>query len=475
MFARSVPRVRISAPVVQKAKFGSVRYSHSLKNRLSQLIPEKAAEIKNIKEKHGDKLLGTCTTSQAYGGMRGVRAMIYETSLLDSDEGIRFRGLTIPEVQQKLPKASGGAEPLPEGLLWLLLTGEVPTQAQVQELSADLANRNKVPEWVLKLLKSLPPDMHPMTQFIVAINALQKESLFAQKYQEGIPKSKYWEYSLEDSLNLIARLPTVAAAIYRYTYKDGKLAQSDNKLDWSANFARMLGYNNKQFDELLRLYLTIHSDHEGGNVSAHATQLVGSTLSDPYLSFAAGMCGLAGPLHGLANQEVLRWIVNLKKKFGDKQITNDELKKALWDTLNAGQVVPGYGHAVLRKTDPRYTCQREFALKHLPNDPLFKLVAQLYEVVPGILKEHGKTKNPWPNVDAHSGVLLVHYGMTEENYYTVLFGVSRALGVLSNLVWTRALGFPIERPKSVTTEWVKNWSHNAPMANADQIATSKAD
>jgi len=216
----------------------------------------------------------------------------------------------------------------------------------------------------------------------------------------------------------------------------------------------MLGFTDKQFHELLRLYLVIHSDHEGGNVSAHATHLIGSALSDPYLSFSGGLNGLAGPLHGLANQEVLRWTLEFREKLGNKDVTNEEVSKAVWDTLNSGQVVPGFGHAVLRKTDPRYTCQREFALKHLPKDPLFKLISQIYEVVPPILTQHGKTKNPWPNVDAHSGVLLRYYGLTEENYYTVLFGVSRALGVLAQLVWDRALGFPIERPKSVTTQWI---------------------
>jgi len=205
----------------------------------------------------------------------------------------------------------------------------------------------------------------------------------------------------------------------------------------------------------MRLYLVIHSDHEGGNVSAHTTHLVGSALADPYLSYAAGMNGLAGPLHGLANQEVLRWTLDLLKKLGNKSVTNDELAKAVWDTLKAGQVVPGFGHAVLRKTDPRYMAQREFALKHLPDDPLFKLVSQIFEVVPKVLTEHGKTKNPWPNVDAHSGVLLRHFGLVEENYYTVLFGVSRGLGVLSQLIWSRALGWPLERPKSVTTDWIK--------------------
>jgi len=216
----------------------------------------------------------------------------------------------------------------------------------------------------------------------------------------------------------------------------------------------MLGYKDAAFTELVRLYLTLHSDHEGGNVSAHATHLVGSALSDPYLSFSAGMNGLAGPLHGLANQECLSWTVELYNKLGKKDVSNEVLEQAVWDTLNSGQVVPGFGHAVLRKTDPRYTAQREFALKHLPNDPLFKLVSQLYSVVPGVLEKHGKTKNPWPNVDAHSGCLLTHYGMTEENFYTVMFGVSRALGVLASLVWSRALGFPIERPKSVTSQWV---------------------
>ncbi|MCL4137503.1 UNVERIFIED_CONTAM: hypothetical protein GTU68_050965 [Idotea baltica] len=221
-------------------------------------------------------------------------------------------------------------------------------------------------------------------------------------------------------MNLIAKLPTVAATIYRNLYRDGtSIGAIDSSKDYGANFTAMLGYDDPQFTELMRLYLTIHSDHEGGNVSAHTCHLVGSALSDPYLSFAAGMNGLAGPLHGLANQEVLIWLTKLRKEVGD-DITEESLKDFIWKTLKSGQVVPGYGHAVLRKTDPRYTCQREFALKHLPDDKLFKLVSKIYNVVPPILTETGKVKNPWPNVDAHSGVLLQYYGMTEMGYYTVL-------------------------------------------------------
>jgi len=151
---------------------------------------------------------------------------------------------------------------------------------------------------------------------------------------------------------------------------------------------------------------------------------------------------------------VLVWTTKLQKDLGG-EVSDDQLREFIWNTLKSGQVVPGYGHAVLRKTDPRYTCQREFALKHLPDDPLFKLVAQIYKVVPDILIEQGKAKNPWPNVDAHSGVLLQYYGLKEMNYYTVMFGVSRALGVLASLIWDRALGLPIERPKSFDTPGLK--------------------
>lgn len=290
-----------------------------------------------------------------------------------------------------------------------------------------------------------------MSQFSAAITAMNSESKFAKAYSDGVKKTQYWEYTYEDSMDLIAKLPTVASIIYRNLYREGtSVGAIDSKKDWSWNFASMLGYENSDFVELMRMYLTIHSDHEGGNVSAHATHLVGSALSDPYLSFAAGMNGLAGPLHGLANQEVLIWLLEVRKQVGDN-VTTEKMKEFVWNTLKSGHVVPGYGHAVLRKTDPRYTCQREFALKKLPKDPMFQLVSALYNVVPDILLEQGKAQNPWPNVDAHSGVLLQYYGMTEMNYYTVLFGVSRALGVLSSLIWDRALGLPIERPKSFDT------------------------
>lgn len=416
-----------------------------------------AAEIKELLKEHGNKKIGEVTLSQIYQGMRGITGLVSETSLLDAQEGIRFRGYSIPELQQKLPKAQGGTEPLPEGLFHLMLMGELPTEEDVHDITANWQRRSHVPNHVFAAIEALPLDSHPMTQFVIAIMALQTESKFSERYAKGMAKKDHWEAVFDDSMDLIARLPRVAAYIYRRKYKNEDHIHPDGLLDWAGNFAHMLGYEDETFRELMRLYMTIHADHEGGNVSAHTTHLVGSALSDPYLSFAAGMNGLAGPLHGLANQEVIKWILEMREELGVELPSKEQIDAYVRKTLNEGKVVPGYGHAVLRKTDPRFTAQMEFGKKHMPDDPLVQTVWNIYDTVPPILQSLGKIKNPWPNVDAHSGALLVHYGLVEYEFYTVLFGVSRALGVLASLCWDRALGFPLERPKSVTTELVKEW------------------
>jgi citrate synthase len=428
-----------------------------IKDRFKAKAEATAAEIKELLKEHGGKKIGEVSLAQIYQGMRGMTGLVTETSLLDAQEGIRFRGYTIPELQVKLPKVKGGSEPLPEGLFYLMLVGDLPNEDDVHHLTSVWQRRSHVPNHVFATIEALPVNTHPMTQFVVAIMALQTESTFARRYAEGMSKKDYWDAVFDDSMDLIARLPRVAAYIYRRKYKNGEHIQPNGLLDWAGNFAHMMGYNDETFKELMRLYMTIHADHEGGNVSAHTTHLVGSALSDPYLSFAAGMNGLAGPLHGLANQEVIKWIFEMREHLQTESPTKEQIGEYVKKTLSEGKVVPGYGHAVLRKTDPRFTAQMEFGKKHLPDDPLVQTVWNIYDAVPPILQSLGKIKNPWPNVDAHSGALLVHYGMVEYEFYTVLFGVSRALGVLASLIWDRALGMPLERPKSVTTELVKLW------------------
>lgn len=427
----------------------------NLKEHFSSKIGPAAAEIKEFLAAHGDKVVGEVKISQLYGGMRGVKALITETSKLDPAEGIRFRGYSIPELQELLPKAPGGNEPLPEGIFYLMLFDELPSEEAVQAITKEWQKRAEVPQHVFDVLDALPTDTHPMTQFVSGIMALRTESEFHTAYRDGINKKDYWQPTFEDVMNLIARLPRVAAYIYRRTYHNGDHIAPDLSLDWGGNFAHMLGFNNEEFRELMRIYLTIHSDHEGGNVSGHTIHLVGSALSDAYQAFAAGMNGLAGPLHGLANQEVIRWTMGMIDELGGGLPSKDAIEGYVRKTLDEGKVIPGFGHAVLRKTDPRYTAQREFALKHMPDDELFQVISRIYEVVPNVLNELGKVKNPWPNVDAHSGQLLMHYGLTEYDFYTVLFGVSRSLGTLASLIWDRALGMPIERPGSTTTKLLK--------------------
>lgn len=428
-----------------------------VKDRFKATADNSVLEIKQLLKDHGDKKLGEVTLSQVYQGMRGMTGLVTETSLLDAQEGIRFRNYTIPELQQKLPKAPGGNEPLPEGLFYLMLIGELPSEEDVAHITNVWQRRSHVPQHVFNTIDALPLTTHPMTMFVTGVMALQTESNFQRKYAEGMNKKDYWAATFDDAMDLIARLPRIAAYIYRRKYRKNEHIQPNGLLDWSGNLAHMLGFEDESFKELMRLYMTIHADHEGGNVSAHTTHLVGSALSDCYLSFAAGMNGLAGPLHGLANQEVIKWIFEMREKLNTELPTKEQIAQYVQETLNSGKVVPGYGHAVLRKTDPRFSAQMEFGKKHMPDDPLVQTVWNIYETVPPILQSLGKIKNPWPNVDAHSGALLVHYGLVEYEFYTVLFGVSRALGVLASLCWDRVLGLPIERPKSVTTELVKKW------------------
>ncbi len=422
----------------------------NLKDKLYEKIQSWRPRTEKLVKEYGDTVVDEVTISQIIGGMRGLKSLVTDISYLDPNEGIRYRGYTLPEVFEKLPKPKGAEMPYVEGLFYLLLTGDMPDDTDVSEVADEFNKRRILPRYVYEVIDAFPCCSHPMAIFSTAILTMNRESFFNKKYHAGLNKFDYWDPTYEDALNLLAKLPEIGAYIYRKQYREGKRIQSNPNMDMGGNFAHMMGIG-KPYDDVTRMNFIIHADHESGNVSAHTGHLVASSLSDIYLSISAMINGLAGPLHGLANQEVLRWIQDLSEKMGGKTPTEEEMKQFVWDTLNAGQVIPGYGHAVLRKTDPRYALQREFCLKHMPEDPLFKYTDILYKVVPPILKEQGKAKNPWPNVDAQSGIIQWHYGVTEYDFYTVLFGIGRAIGICANIIWDRALGYPLERPKSIST------------------------
>ncbi|ALO16242.1 Citrate synthase 1 [Salinivirga cyanobacteriivorans] len=426
----------------------------TFKETLAEKIEAWRPRTERLIKEYGDVEVDKVTIGKILGGMRGLKCLATDISYLDPNEGIRYRGYTLQEVFKKLPKPPGSEMPYVEGVFYLLVTGEMPNEKELEHVLDEFSKRRILPRYVYEVIDSFPCCSHPMSIFSTAILTMGRESFFVKKYHAGVSKKDYWESTFEDALNLLAKLPEIGAYIYAKLYRDGKRIHSNPDLDFGANFAHMMG-KEKPYDDVSRMHFIIHSDHESGNVSAHTGHLVGSSLSDVYLSISSMVNGLAGPLHGLANQEVLRWLQQLMDRMGGKIPNEEEMKQFVWDTLNSGQVIPGYGHAVLRKTDPRYALQREFSLKHLKEDPLFKYVDMLYKVVPPILKEQGKAKNPWPNVDAQSGIIQWHYGITEYDFYTVLFGIGRAIGITANLIWDRALGYPLERPKSLTTEMLE--------------------
>jgi citrate synthase len=414
-----------------------------LKEKLTKVLPGQIAEISSFVKENGDKVVSQVTIAQVYGGMRGVKGLVCDTSEVPPDKGLIIRGIELKDLVDKTP----------EEILWLLLTSELPTAEELADLQKELESRQEVPQYVWDVIDAMPADSHPMAMFNTAVLVMQRESVFAKRYTEGMKKAEYWEATLEDSLNIIAKLPAIGAYVYRKRYNKGPRIEPKKGVDWSENYVHMLGLPdpNGDFTKLMRLYLNLHSDHEGGNVSAFSAATINSALSDMYYSLAGGLNGLAGPLHGLANQECLGWILSVMEKFNGVP-SKEALEKFAWETLESGKVIPGYGHAVLRVVDPRFVAFREFGLKHIPNDPVFQTVDLVFNTVPEVLKQVQKIKDPWPNVDAGSGALLYHFGLKEFSYYTVLFSISRALGIAAQAVIARAYGLPITRPKSLPTK-----------------------
>jgi citrate synthase len=426
-----------------------------LEERIAEQLPGWRERVSRLRNEYGDFKVCDVTVSQIYGGIRGVQIQVSDISYVDPKEGIRIRGYTIPELLKLLPKLPGAEFPLAGGVYYLLLTNEMPTFEDAMIVEEEWRKRSLIPTYVYNTIRRMPKETNAMTLFSIGIMALQKESVFAREYEIGVVKDDHWRYFLQDSLNLTAKLPGLAAFIYNLKYQDGIYLPPKPDHDWSANFGVMIDREaDPNYYDLCRLFFFLHCDHEGGNVSAHATHLVSSALSDVYLSCAAGMNGLAGPLHGLANQECLKWLLDVREYFNGLP-TQEQLESYLRNSLAGGKLIPGYGHAVLRTTDPRFTAQLEFARRKNLNSELIKLVELVYETLPGILMENGKVSNPWPNVDAINGALQYHFGVKEFDFYTILFGVGRILGLSAHIVWARALLKPIERPKSLTTSMLE--------------------
>lgn len=426
-----------------------------LEDRIEANVSIWRERVARLTKEYGDFVISNVTVQQIYSGIRGVPIQVSDISYVDPDFGIRYRDYSINEVLKLLPKAPGTQFPLIGGLYHLLMDNELPTLSKAQEVEAEWKARASVPDYVFNVIDAFPADGSAMAMFSAAILSMSCDSKFTKAYHSAVVKNDYWRSMLDDSLDLTARVPQIAAYIYNKKYRNNVQIEPDPKLDYAANFAHMIGKaDDPLYCELTRLFILLHADHENANVSAHTAHLVASALSDIYLSCSAGINGLAGPLHGLANQECCNWLLELYNHYQGVP-SNTQVEEYVRKTLADGKVIPGYGHAVLRRTDPRFTAEMEFGKANFPDDELFRTAMTVFEVVPSILTESGKVRNPWPNVDALNGVLQHHFGVTQTDFYTVLFGLSRILGITSHVVFARAVNKPIERPKALTTRMLE--------------------
>ena len=369
----------------------------------------------------------TITNAQLDTGLRGYPVGTCETSYVDPQEGVSYVGYPIADLAF-LPA---------EDIIHLLFNKELPTDEQRQAVADDIAERSEVPDAVYDALRALPREGHPMDHFAAAIQILGMVGKTGDFY--------------EDALNLVARIPSCLAAIFRLREGWGDLIASDPSLGYVRNFVRMLGMPGGDEDALTRLlsvYYVLHADHGGGNLSTFTGRAVASGLADMYRSMASGMNALAGPRHGMANQDCFFMVRELDTT------DVDEAVERLRQRMAEGGLIYGFGHAVLRQEDPRAKVQLALGDELCPDDHWFQVVKTVREAGIRVLGENPKVSNPYPNVDLVSGSLINALGFTDPDYYTTMFGWSRIAGIGAQIVdeRTRARGgrgVAIYRPRYI--------------------------
>lgn len=363
-------------------------------------------------------------------GLRGYPVGYCTTSSVDPQKGLFYVGRPVSEIDHWQP----------EQVIYLLYHGKEGKKEEVAKFSEELSRAAKCSPELIQHIEQLPRSAHPMKLFSAAL-------LLAGSF-EG--KNNY----KEDCLNLIAKVPEIVATVINYHAGWGKTKPSQPHLGYMENFNQMLNVPNVDSQQLLhvfKLFNILHYDHGGGNLSAFVGKAVASGLEDLYGSMSAAMCALAGPRHGKANQDCLLFVQNLINELG-VNAKEEQVETVLRAKLANNELVFGFGHAVLRVEDPRATLLYKVAEQYYPHHPLVKMALLLRQTGSKILKENPKISDPYPNVDAISGILLTAAGFPYSEYYTVLFGLARVVGISRQIVYEReeareGKGTPIVRPK----------------------------
>lgn len=382
-----------------------------------------------------EKVLFEVTEDHLETGMRGYPVGYCTTSYVDPIKGLFYKGRPIAELCKKEP----------EQVIYLLYHGEEGSETDVTRFAEELKKRGRCSQAVIKHILSLPGSGDPMQLFASAI-------LISGMVEGG--KRDY----REDALHLIAKIPHLAATVINHHAGWGETPPPDRKMGYMENFARMLRApqgNEKQLAEIFRLFNVMHYDHGGGNLSAFVGKAVASGLEDLYGSVASSMCALAGPRHGRANRDCLEFVRSILDELGEAP-SSRELEELIRKRMEEKKLIYGFGHTVLRAEDARATLFYETALAQFPAHPLVKIALSLRGIVPDILKELSRITSPYPNVDAISGTVLVASGFPHPEYFTVLFGMARVVGISLQIIYERCearggKGTPIVRPKYLYT------------------------
>lgn len=377
-----------------------------------------------------EEVLFQITKDKLETGMRGFPVGYCTTSYVDPQKGLFYINKPIPEL----------AFWDPIQVIYLLYHGKEGSVSEIAQLRNELQNRAVCREEVIQAIEKLPRQGHPMKLFCASLLIL---GMFEQT----------GDYA-QDCLNLIAKIPHLTAAVINHHAGWGKTSPPKPGLGYMQNFAHMLnipGADREELTRALNLFNILHFDHGGGNLSTFVGKAVASGLEDMYGSIASAMCALAGPRHGKANQDCLEFVLEVLHEVGERA-TAAEVEALIRDRLKNNQLVFGFGHAVLRVEDPRATVQYEFVKKHYPDHPLVKIALLLRSEGTKVLSENPKIADPHPNVDAISGTMLTAAGFDYPEYYTILFGLSRTVGIAIQIVYERCQarggkGTPIIRPK----------------------------
>ena len=364
--------------------------------------------------------------------MRGYPVGFCTTSYVDPEKGLFYRGRPVSDLYRLRP----------EEVIYLLFSGKEGPSENVTEFQKELSVRGHCSHAVIKHIESLPRSGHPMKLFCA--------SLLVLGMLEG-----QGDYQ-EDCLNLVAKIPHLVALVINHHAGWGETPTPDPQLGYMENFCHMLqvpSIDKEVLSEVMKLFNVLHYDHGGGNLSTFVGKAVASGLEDMFGSVASAMCGLAGPRHGKANQDCLSFVRSVLEEVGE-DASSEQVEALIRHRLENRQLVYGFGHAVLRAEDARATILYDYAKMHFAHHPLVKIALLLREVGPKVLKENPKISNPYPNVDAVSGTVLSAAGFDFPEYYTLLFGLSRSVGISIQIVYERCearegKGTPIVRPKYI--------------------------